>query len=72
MPIDLEHPVVTAIRRYGYPEPEPRLIGEDFFGNPIHEGDEIYVLDEYVFLDAELGYQAAQILEALGAKRKTA
>ena len=72
MPIDLEHPVVTAIRRYGYPEPEPEPIGEDFFGNPVYPGDEIWVIDDLIFLDNELGYQATQILEALGAERRTA
>ena len=51
----LEHPVVTAIRRYGYPEPEPeKTAPKDYFGDPISPGDPIVRFDDEVILEENL------------------
>lgn len=74
MPQTLEHPVITHINRTGYPPgmKEPRLLGEDDLGYDIYEGDELMVLDDYVYVKEELSMDAIKILEMLGAYEITA
>lgn len=72
MTYGIEHPMVTAIRQYGYPDPEPEPFGDDFFGNEVFPGDTILVLDDEFFLKDELSEDAIAILEHYGAVEKTA
>ena len=68
----MDHPAVIEAMRTGYAEKEPEVIGNDALGNEVYVGDEVYVLDGEMFLEIELGSQATEILELLGAERKTA
>ncbi len=70
--MELEHPVVTAIRRHGYPEPKKEPVGMDDLGNTIYPGDELLVIDDCVFVKDELFYETVQVLEILGAEEKIA
>jgi len=39
----IQHPTITRIRRTGYPEPEPEVVGIcEGCGEDIYEGDDIY------------------------------
>jgi len=64
----VDHPEVLHIMRTGYPSwnQEPRIVGTDSLGNDIYEGDELYVLDDEVFIKEELSYDAVEILEKIG------
>lgn len=53
MAVDLEHPVITKIRRYGYPEPE-KPMPKDYFGDPIFPGDPIVKFDGEIILEENL------------------
>jgi len=72
MAIDIEHPVVTAIRRHGYPKTQKEPLGMDDLGNTIYPGDELLVIDDYKFVKDELFYETVQVLEILGAEEKIA
>lgn len=68
---DLEHPDITRTLKTGYPEPEPRHWGIDYFGNEILEGDQIVVdpTNGEVILESNL---QDYLIEALGFQFKTA
>ena len=53
LPVNLEHPVITKIRRYGYPESE-RAVPKDYFGDPIFPGDSIVRCDDEIILEENL------------------
>ena len=68
----MQHPMITRIEKYGYPEPEPEVYGTDFFGNEVYEGDLILVIDDEFFLKDELSLDAIKILELFGATEEIA
>lgn len=63
----IEHPDITRTIRTGYPEPEQKHYGYDFFGNEVFLGDEILVLDDEFFLKEMLSTDAIEILRHFGA-----
>lgn len=68
----IEHPDITRTIRTGYPEPEQKHYGYDFFGNEVFEGEEILVLDNEFFLKQELSQDAISILRYIGVPSKIA
>lgn len=70
----MDHPVVKEIQLYGYPseyrEYEP--VFSDTLGNEVYPGDEYYDLDGMYFLVEALSWDAVEILELLGAVKRTA
>lgn len=70
----MEHPEITQIRQYGYPRMNvyTNQYGIDALGNEVFNGDEILVFEDTFFLVEELGDQAKEILELLGARYKQA
>ena len=68
----MDHPAAIEVMRTGYADKEPDVVGTDALGNEVYKGDEIYILDGEMFLEIELGSQATEILELLGAERKKA
>lgn len=67
----MEHPDITTVRNYGYAEKEPQLLLLDELGNEIYEGDEVLDLDTMLFSVFNLSRDAIEILEMLGAVRRT-
>lgn len=67
----MEHPDITTVRNYGYAEKEPQLLLLDELGNEIYEGDEVLDLDTMLFSVFDLSRDAIEILEMLGAVRRT-
>lgn len=64
----MDHPIIRKMERDGFLE-EDELISYDFFGNPIHQGDTFYQLDDEKFLEEELPQEAREVLIWLGAKK---
>jgi hypothetical protein len=64
---EMEHPVISRINLTGYATREPKYYGNDFFGNEVHEGDVIYLLEDEFFLKETLFEDSIKILEAFGA-----
>lgn len=55
LPVNLEHPVITKIRRYGYPEPEKvSNSSRDYFGDEILPGDAVVKFDDEIILEENL------------------
>ena len=52
--------------RYELPQ-EPRLLGRDDLGNPIYEGDDIWVLEDYQFNDHDISTDLIEALKRMGA-----
>ena len=47
MAIDIQDPRITRIEKYGYLEPEPKVIAYcDGCGEEIYEGDDVYVFED--------------------------
>ena len=67
----MEHPDITTVRNYGCTEKEPQLLLLDELGNEIYEGDEVLDLDTMLFSVFDLSRDAIEILEMLGAVRRT-
>lgn len=67
----MEHPDITTVRNYGYAEKEPQLLLLDELGNEIYEGDEVLDLDTMLFSVFDISRDAIEILEMLGAVRRT-
>ncbi|WP_339161732.1 hypothetical protein [Siminovitchia sp. FSL W7-1587] len=51
---------------------EPKVIGTDALGNEIFAGDEVYEYESELFVIEELSHDAREILQLLGATKKTA
>lgn len=51
----IEHPDITKTIRTGYPEPERKYYGHDFFGLTVLEGEEIMELDEVIEMKIKAG-----------------
>ena len=64
----MDHPMVERIMKTGYPEQEPKFLGEDALGYEIYEGDELFEIDGYQFVKDVLDRDAIEILEILGAE----
>lgn len=67
----MEHPDVTEIRRYGYPKYPSDIDRVDSLGNTLYKGDEVYEMDDEVYVIEELTSDARTILERHGAVRRT-
>lgn len=57
---DIENPMAAPLE-------DEEVVGTDFFGNEILAGDEVYILDDEIFLYSELSQDAKMILEFHGA-----
>lgn len=68
----IDHPDIRRAIRTGYPEPERKYYGHDFFGLTVLEGEEIMELDDEFFLKQPLPYEAIAILRYVGAITKIA
>lgn len=70
----MDHPAIIEMEMTGFAPGESELEyrGDDFFGNEVYEGDEIYELDQEIFYVEELSADAKEILEFYGADKKTA
>jgi len=44
---DLQHPVITAVERYGYPNPQTAIYTCSWCDEPIYDGEECFDLSPY-------------------------
>ena len=67
--MDLQHPTIDRIERTGYPlfNAKREEYGIDGLGNEVLCGDEILVYEDVYFSAREIGAEAKEVLESLGA-----
>ena len=61
-----DHPIIEKLERYGELE-QQELYAVDALGNEVYYGDEIYTLNNEIYLIDELSQDAITILERHGA-----
>lgn len=67
----MDDPVIEHMERTGFPDGVMKEhIGEDFFGNEIYPGDEVYEYDGDLFLQDTISGDLEEFLNALHADRK--
>ena len=69
----MDHPDIKHIRMYGTDPNEKnyRKVGMDSLGNEIWEDDDVYTLEDELYVVDEISPDARQILENHGAIRAT-
>lgn len=68
----MEHPVITNMMTTGEPDGKyPVEMGYDSLGNLLYKGDDILTIDDLVFSVTDISYESKEILELLGADRRT-
>lgn len=68
----MEHPDITRTNLTGHHSPIEGPLYLDRFDNEIYAGDEIYMLEDDVYLIEELPHEALDILKNHGGTRKIA
>ena len=70
----MDHPAIKEMELTGFApgESEPETHGTDALGNDVFKGDEVYELGNDIFAVEQIGYDARQILELIGADKTTA
>lgn len=66
----LEHPAITRTLRTGYPYKIVECVCFDGLGNEVCIGDEVFELDDEIYLIDEISLDAREILERHGAVRR--
>ncbi|MCP3026639.1 hypothetical protein [Halobacillus sp. A5] len=69
----MTHPSVEQVENFGYPlKKEEKYYGTDELGNEVFHGDDIYELNDEYFLIETLTQDSKELLQILGAEKRSA